>query len=514
MPALPHALAPQSSPLTALAPASGSVESRDAPRNASGDAPTQRFEDAVQQQSEPEQDRPQSDDVMIDAKGEKSELIPIAETDDIGSQRPPTDVDPEVFPILQHRLHVDVAPDMSEAEQLDVEKNIQEAEAVLTLANSDSRQATVPTPGLGSAPATITPDLQTIQYGSGTNQTAAPIAITIPTEPAATLVTTDAVGTANTTASSVMTADAPLPTAIPLIGDPGTANGAPVSGAPVSSAPASGAPASTLAVAANISSAAAAPDDVPTAPLVSRQAPTIDPDQPVPTRIAEQAVDASDRAALVKTPIVGSDPFRTADLAALPTATTMASESTTPLKSLPAIPVTPAVTPLAGMSDRLAATILHSTQMNVPVTLDKIPQAVVTVALTARSATLQIDPPELGRIQLDYQFDVQGRTVVTLTPETDAARAALAERMSAITASLQAQTGGEIDVKLGSSQDFGAERGDAANSDMGESGQQSADTSGGATDGHQSTNDRALVELQRFAQAAANGDSTRLHILV
>jgi flagellar hook-length control protein FliK len=166
------------------------------------------------------------------------------------------------------------------------------------------------------------------------------------------------------------------------------------------------------------------------------------------------------------------------------------------------------------MSDRLAATILHSTQMNVPVTLDKIPQAVVTVALTARSATLQIDPPELGRIQLDYQFDVQGRTVVTLTPETDAARAALAERMSSITASLQAQAGGEIDVKLGSSQDFGAERGDAANSDMGEGGQQSADTSGGVTEGHQSTNDRALVELQRFAQAAANGDSTRLHILV
>lgn len=509
MPALPHALAPQSSPLTALAPASGSVESRDAPRNASGDAPTQRFEDAVQQQSEPEQDRPQSDDVTIDAKGEKSELIPIAETDDIGSQRPPTDIDPQVFPISQHRLHVDVAPDMSEAEQLDVEKNIPEAEAVLTLANSDSRQATVSTPGLGSAPATITPDLQTIQYGSGTNQTAAPIAIAIPTEPAATLVTTDAVGTANTTAPSVVTADAPLPTAIPLISDPGTANGA-----PVSSAPASDAPASTLAVAANISSAAVAPDDVPTAPLVTRQAPTIDPDQPVPTRIAEQAVDASDRAALVKTPIVGSDPFRTADLAALPTATTIAGESTTPLKSLPAIPITPAVTPLAGMSDRLAATILHSTQMNVPVTLDKIPQAVVTVALTARSATLQIDPPELGRIQLDYQFDVQGRTVVTLTPETDAARAALAERMSAITASLQAQTGGEIDVKLGSSQDFGAERGDAANSDMGESGQQSADTSGGATDGHQSTNDRALVELQRFAQAAANGDSTRLHILV
>lgn len=499
MPALPHALAPQSSPLTALAPANGSVESRDAPRNASGDAPTQRFEDAVQQQSEPEQDRPQSDDVTIDAKGEKSELIPIAETDDIGSQRPPTDVDPEVFPISQHRLHVDVAPDMSAAEQLDVEKNTPEAEAVLTLTNSDFRQATVPTAGLGSAPATITPDLQTIQYGSGTNQTAAPIAIAIPIEPAARLVTTDAVATANITAPSVVTADAPLPTAIPLIGDSGTA---------------SGAPASTLAVAANISAAAAAPDDVPVAPLVSRQAPTIDPDQPVPTRIAEQAVDASDRAALVKTPIVGSDPFRTADLAALPTATTMAGDSTTPLKSLPAIPITPAVTPLAGMSDRLAATILHSTQMNVPVTLDKIPQAVVTVALSARSATLQIDPPELGRIQLDYQFDVQGRTVVTLTPETDAARAALAERMSSITASLQAQAGGEIDVKLGSSQDFGAERGDAANSDMGEGGQQSADTSGGVTEGHQSTNDRALVELQRFAQAAANGDSTRLHILV
>jgi len=509
MPTLPHALAPQSSPLTALAPRT--VESRDAPRDASGDAPTQSFEDAVQQQSEPEHDRPQSDDITIDTKVGKSELIPIAETDDVGSQRSLTDFAPDTLRVSQDPLFVGIAPEMSAAEQLDLEVNIPETDAVLTLANSDFQQATSTTLRPATALAPTTPDLPTIQYGSGTNQTAAPMTVSVPSEPAVTLTTitpatavastlaaTETFGTPMTVASPIATTDAPLPTAIPITAETG---------------PATSATASILPVAAQIS-ATVAPDDVLAASVVSRQALTLDPDQPVPIRTAEQAVEASDRAASVKTPIIGSDPFRTADLAALPTATTAAGDSTTPLKSLPVIPMTPAVTPLAGMSDRLAATILHSTQMNVPVTLDKIPQAVVTVALTARSATLQIDPPELGRIQLDYQFDVQGRTVVTLTPETDAARAALAERMSSITASLQAQSGGEIDVKLGSSQDFGTEHGEAANSDMGEGGQQSADTSGGATDGRQSTNDRALVELQRFAQAAANGDSTRLHILV
>ncbi|MGB3455858.1 MAG: hypothetical protein WBA35_05820, partial [Litorimonas sp.] len=67
--------------------------------------------------------------------------------------------------------------------------------------------------------------------------------------------------------------------------------------------------------------------------------------------------------------------------------------------------------PVSGISDRLAASILQSLPATPQaVSLDKVPQAVVAVALTSRSATLQIDPPELGRIRLDYQFDVQGRT--------------------------------------------------------------------------------------------------------
>lgn len=124
--------------------------------------------------------------------------------------------------------------------------------------------------------------------------------------------------------------------------------------------------------------------------------------------------------------------------------------------------------PLAGLNERLAASLLQNAQMNPTSTIEKLPQAVVAVALGSRSATIQIDPPELGRIQLDYQFDSQGRTVVTLTPESEAARTALVDRMASITTALEQGTSSGVDVKLGNTQDFGTAFSEASDGEAGE----------------------------------------------
>lgn len=147
-----------------------------------------------------------------------------------------------------------------------------------------------------------------------------------------------------------------------------------------------------------------------------------------------------------------------------------------------ALPASTPLTPISGLSERLAATILQTTQSNPTVTLDKLPQTVVAVSLSSRSATIQIDPPELGRIQLDYQFDSQGRTVVTLTPESEAARAALVDRMATITAALEQGSASGVDVKLGDAQDFGttfsdASDGEAADGDRSGSSSENLDAS-------------------------------------
>lgn len=165
--------------------------------------------------------------------------------------------------------------------------------------------------------------------------------------------------------------------------------------------------------------------------------------------------------------------------------------------------------PLAGLSERLAASLMQTAQMNPTVTLDKMPQAVVAVALSQRSATIQIDPPELGRIQLEYQFDSQGRTTVTLTPESDATRTALVERMSTITAALEQGSASGVDVKLGNAQDFGSAFSQASN---GEAGGDSGSVSGTET-ASEMNDDTQNISSTMGHHIAADG-TARLHIRV
>ena len=176
----------------------------------------------------------------------------------------------------------------------------------------------------------------------------------------------------------------------------------------------------------------------------------------------------------------------------------------------PSLPASTPLTPISGLSERLAATILQTTQANPTVTLDKLPQAVVTVALSNRSATIQIDPPELGRIQLDYQFDSQGRTVVTLTPESEAARSALVDRMATITAALEQGSSSGVEVKLGNAQDFGTAFSDASDGDAGDG--EAASTS--SSDVSEAVKNASEDNLPLMGHHIAEDGTSRLHMRV
>lgn len=245
-----------------------------------------------------------------------------------------------------------------------------------------------------------------------------------------------------------------------------------------------------------------------------------DADTDAPASKTEAKADSADRATL------SSRAAETADYRALTQSSSLPAEtmkmadgpmkitpfltnSDAPIlaKSSPVMTALPTLSPLSGMSDRLAATIMQTTQAQPSVTLDKLPQTVVAIALSAKSATLQIDPPELGRIQLDYQFDSQGRTVVTLTPESDAARAALMDRMASIIAALEQGSDKPIDVQLGNARDFGSEFDQTSQDDRGSG----SNTKDGAKIAASDT--APLQDSQRFVRAPL-GEAERLHILV
>lgn len=170
---------------------------------------------------------------------------------------------------------------------------------------------------------------------------------------------------------------------------------------------------------------------------------------------------------------------------------------------------TPTLSPITGAGAPLLQTAFQAmTGQPAIVTLDKIPQAVVAVSLTAKGATLQIDPPEMGRIQLDYQFDVQGRTVVTLTPESEAARAALIDRMATITAALEQGGRGAVDVQIADARDFGSTFGQSSEGSS-SNGSETEQAQGGSEHIDASQTQQPL----QFARAP-DGSTERLHIRV
>lgn len=260
------------------------------------------------------------------------------------------------------------------------------------------------------------------------------------------------------------------------------------------------------------------PVTIGTAPADGRQ--TDQPDLIVAkadvTPIAEVDGDADLRPTTKTTPTL-TEPtkpsvelLRASDLPSIQTLPTATTDTLTAPKTLPLTPQVPTLTPIGGLGERIVANYIHSMPNTGPVTLDKLPQTVVALAMNSQSATLQIDPPELGRIQLEYQFDTQGKTVITLVPESDAARTALAERMASISAALSQNAPGEVDVRLGDANDFNSEQQADANEHHGEGGMSSSHHDSDAL-GHSG----ALKEASSLSfSRSPSGQTERLHILV
>lgn len=75
--------------------------------------------------------------------------------------------------------------------------------------------------------------------------------------------------------------------------------------------------------------------------------------------------------------------------------------------------------------------------LNAPIQLSQVPVADVTkhiiqATLKQESTLIQIDPPELGRLQLDFDHSNTGKTVITLSAETESLKMMLAERRHAM----------------------------------------------------------------------------------
>ena len=88
-----------------------------------------------------------------------------------------------------------------------------------------------------------------------------------------------------------------------------------------------------------------------------------------------------------------------------------------------------------------------------PTPLQILPQTVLAVVMKGERAMIQIDPPELGRIQIDYVFEANQTTKVILTAESEAGRMAMAERMPTLLSLFQDQMPGQVEVELGLASD-------------------------------------------------------------
>lgn len=158
-------------------------------------------------------------------------------------------------------------------------------------------------------------------------------------------------------------------------------------------------------------------------------------------------------------------PATSTSLASLltPPADPAALSSNAGTTALPATPVqtsiqTPApvmTTPLSPMVNTPIAPFILPT---VPVaTLTQLPQTIVATTLSKQRAMIQIDPPELGRIQIDYAFESGQRTRVMLVPETEAARVAMTDRLPSLVALFETHHNGAVDVEIQSSDRFDSE---------------------------------------------------------
>ncbi len=105
-----------------------------------------------------------------------------------------------------------------------------------------------------------------------------------------------------------------------------------------------------------------------------------------------------------------------------------------------------------------AAPTLHSSalvQTQTPlqvltVPIQNISQNIVQAVLKQESTLIRIDPPELGRIQLDFDHSTSGKTTITLSTETESAKLMLLERRAFMIGLFESHGLDDVEIKLDS----------------------------------------------------------------
>lgn len=181
--------------------------------------------------------------------------------------------------------------------------------------------------------------------------------------------------------------------------------------------------------------------------------------QPEPLRAAPAELNPTRPTETVS----GELPLRDAQFAERPVQDRAASQpQTSPSTSASTAPppaVLPVATPVTTVSPAPLAQPGGGPAINIftpPVmtALPELPQTIVATALTAQRAMIQIDPPELGRIQIDTAFESGQRTRILLIPETEAARIAMTDRLPTLVSLFESHHSSPVNVEIGRSDQF------------------------------------------------------------
>jgi len=93
-------------------------------------------------------------------------------------------------------------------------------------------------------------------------------------------------------------------------------------------------------------------------------------------------------------------------------------------------------------------------QITVP--MREVVQNVVQATLKQERTLIRIDPPELGRIQLDFDHSGSGKTIVTLSAETDSVKLMLMERRAFMVSLFEGYGLDDVEIQMGNKFDSDA----------------------------------------------------------
>lgn len=126
---------------------------------------------------------------------------------------------------------------------------------------------------------------------------------------------------------------------------------------------------------------------------------------------------------------------------------------------------------------------------------------------------IRIDPPELGRIQLDFDHSGSGKTIVTLSAETDSVKLMLLERRAFMIGLFEGYGLEDVEIKIDNKFDADSQSsGSSTFSDQHE--HTNYLVSSEDTEGHSNLADDAEINLTENRLSASHIYENRLHIRV